>query len=147
MTHYLSQKDQSAMLLENSPLVLEDGIHPDRLARMETLNTPRTPIRTSEIQQKKRAALEPRPPPLQPIVPDKVPLPKGEEDRLALSNLPSEQLEKEVIREKRRKAAERKAFRLKQKSGKEDRRVARDEKRRVYRKNQLVWKSIKGVIS
>ena len=49
-----------------------------------------------------------------------------------------------MIREKRREAAARKALRVKQQSGKVERRMARDEKRRVYRGLKLEWGAIKG---
>ena len=140
-----SHEAQSTMLPQNSPLTLDNGFHPDRLARIEAMKTQQAPIRLSKSQQKKRAAAEPRPPPPKPIIPESVPIPEGEEDWLALWDLSDEQLERRVIKEKRRKAAERKALRVKQKSGKAERRVARDEKRKVYRDIKLVWKSIKGM--
>ena len=98
----------------------------------------------SKTQQKKLAALEPRAPPPKPIIPDGVAIPEGEENWLALWDLPDSELERRVIRAKRRKAAARKALRLKQQSGKAERRAARDEKRKVYRDLKLTWKLIKG---
>ena len=50
-----------------------------------------------------------------------------------------------VIRELEIKAAERKGAGAKQKEGKAERRVAGDEKRKVYRKMKLTWETIKGM--
>ncbi|KAF6223787.1 hypothetical protein HO173_013213 [Letharia columbiana] len=126
----------------NSP-ALRNGINPDRLTYIEAVASQRPPSRLSKTQQKKRAALEPRPPPPKPTIPEGVSIPEGEENWLELWDLPDDQLERRVLRKKKRKAAERKALRLKQKSGKAERRVARDEKRRVYRDIKLTWKAIK----
>ena len=125
---------------------LHNGINPDRLAHIEAVVSQRPPSRLSKTQQKKRAALEPRPPPPKPTIPEGVSIPEGEENWLELWDLPDDQLERRVTREKKRKAAERKALRVKQKSGKGERRIARDEKRRVYRDIKLTWKAIKGMI-
>jgi hypothetical protein len=100
--------------------------------------------RLSKNQQKKLALLEERPPPPRPVIPNGIELPKGEENWLALWDLSDDELERRVIREKKRKAAERKALRQKQKEGKTERRAARDERRRVYREKKLEWKAIKG---
>ena len=126
---------------------LVNGPIPSHLAHVEAMTSPRVPIRLSKTQQKKRAALEPRPPPPRPIIPQDIPIPEGEENWLELWDLPDDQLERRVLRAKKRKAAERKALRVKQKSGKAERRVARDEKRKVYRDIKLTWKTIKGMYS
>lgn len=123
---------------------LVNGVNPDRLARMELGNAPK-PSRLSKTQLKKRAALEPRPPPPRPTIPENVTIPEAEENWVALWDLSDDQLERRVLREKKRKAAERKALRVKQKSGKAERRIARDEKRKVYRDIKLTWKAIKGI--
>ncbi|KAK4690711.1 hypothetical protein P7C71_g6144, partial [Lecanoromycetidae sp. Uapishka_2] len=120
-----------------------DNLNPDRLARIEGMKPQQPPSRLSKTQQKKRAALEPRPAPPKPVIPTNILLPEGEEDWLALWDLSDDQLERRVLREKKRKAAERKALRVKQKSGKAERRIARDEKRKVYREIKLTWKAIK----
>ena len=117
------------------------------LTYAEAMEPPEAPSRLSKTQQKKRAALEPRPPPPKPVIPQGVSLPVGEENWLAMWDLPDDQLERRVLRAKKRKAAERKALRLKQKHGKAERRVARDEKRKVYRDIKLTWKTIKGMYS
>jgi hypothetical protein len=101
--------------------------------------------RLSKNQQKKLALLEERPPPPKPVIPEGIELPKGEENWLALWDLSEDELERRMIREKKRKAAERKALREKQKEGKAERRAARDERRRVYREKKLEWKAIKGM--
>jgi hypothetical protein len=124
---------------------LQDGINPAKgdLAQVSSGNEIKTK-RLSNNQQKKLALLEERPPPLKPVIPDGIELPEGEENWLALWNLSDDELERRVIREKRRKAAERKALREKQKEGKAERRAARDERRKVYREKKLEWKAIKG---
>ena len=124
--------------------VLPNGMNPDRLTRLEAVNGPKPPRGLSNKQQKKRAALEPRPAPPKPTIPDHVLIPETEQNWLVLWDLPDEQLERRVLQEKRRKAAERKALRVKQESGKVERRIARDEKRRTYREMKLAWKDIKG---
>ena len=123
---------------------LQNGINPARLAQMDIGRSQQAPQKMSKTQQRKRAALEPRPPPPKPIIPEGVNIPDGEESWLSLWNLSDDQLERRVLREKKRKAAERKALRLKQKSGKAERRAARDEKRKVYRELKMTWKAIKG---
>ena len=120
-------------------------INPARLSQIEIVKPRAGPKGMSKTQQKKLALLEPRPPPPKPIIPDGISIPEGEEDWLALWDLADEQLERRVIRGKRRKAAERKALRTKQQSGKVERRAARDEKRKVYRELKMTWKTIKGI--
>ena len=111
---------------------------------IDAANPPKSAKVLSKKQQKKRSCLEPRPPPQKPTIPENIQIPDGEENWLALWDLSDDQLERRVLREKKRKAAERKALRVKQKSGKAERREARDEKRRVYREIKLTWKAIKG---
>lgn len=108
--------------------------------------SPDLPIKPgmSKRQQKRLALYAPRPVPPKPVIPEEIALPAGEENWLALWDLPDEDIERRLLREKRRKAGERKALRLKQQSGKAERRAARDEKRRVYRDIKLEWKAIKG---
>ena len=98
----------------------------------------------SKSQQKRLTKFEPRPPPPRPILPKGVSVPEGEENWIALWDLPDNELERRVLRAKKRAAAARKALRVKQKSGKVERRAARDEKRKVYRDLKLTWKTIKG---
>ena len=107
------------------------------------LDKKKAPTGMSKTQQKKLEALKPRPPPPKPVLPEGIFIPEGEENFLELWDLPDTELERRVLREKRRKAAARKALRIKQQSGKAERRMARDEKRRVYRDIKLVWKTIK----
>ncbi|KAL9131872.1 MAG: hypothetical protein Q9217_000318 [Psora testacea] len=121
-------------------IMVHNAIHPDRLARIE--GQPQTSYR-SKNQIKKMAKFEPRPPPPKPTIPEYISIPEGEENWLSLWDLDDEQLERRVIRDKKRRAAERKALRAKQQSGKAERRMARDEKRRVYRDVKLEWKAIK----
>ena len=139
-------EEKSSTAFGETPSILGTNLNPDRLARIEAFETQKPRNRLSKSQQKKRTALEPRPPPPKPVIPEHVQMPEGEVDWLGLWDLPDDQLERRVLREKRRKAAERKALRLKQKSGKAERRAARDEKRNVYRDIKLTWKSIKGSV-
>jgi len=125
--------------------VLQDGVNPARRGLIQVANENEIKAkRMSKNQQKKLALLEERPPPRKPVIPDGIELPEGEENWLALWNLSDDELERRIIREKKRKAAERKALREKQKEGKAERRAARDERRRVYREKKLEWKAIKG---
>jgi hypothetical protein len=113
------------------------NINPDRLAAIDRTQT------LSKTQQKKLAAYEPKPLPPKPVIPDSIPIPEGEENWVALWDIPDEEIERRIVRAKRKKASDRKALRVKQKSGKEERRAARDEKRKVYRDLKMTWKSIK----
>ena len=122
----------------------QNGLHPDRIGRVEGAGGQPLPRKMSKKQQKKLALYEPRPPPPRPVMPEGILIPEGEEYWLALWDLSEDQLERRVMREKKRKAAERKALRVRQQSGKAERRAARDEKRRIYREFKLEWKSIKG---
>lgn len=123
----------------------QDGINP---ARRHLIQVPHgsevKAKRLSKNQQKKLSLLEERPPPPKPMIPEGIKLPEGEENWLALWDLSDAELERRVIREKRGKAAERKALRERQKDGKAERRAARDERRRVYREKKLEWKAING---
>ena len=126
----------------NSETPDTDRLNPQRFLQME-LQKKERPRGLSKNQQRKLEALKPRPPPPKPIIPEHISLPPNEENFIALWDLSDTELERRVLREKRRKAAERKALRLKQKSGKAERRMARDEKRAVYRDIKLTWKTIK----
>ncbi|KAG7007121.1 hypothetical protein G7Y79_00011g030190 [Physcia stellaris] len=118
---------------------LQEGVN---YVQMELDKTKR-PQGMSKSQQKKLEALKPRPPPPKPVIPEGYSIPEGEENFLSLWDLSDTKIERRVLREKRRKAATRKALRQKQQSGKAERRMARDEKRRVYRDIKLSWKTIK----
>ena len=100
----------------------------------------------SKTPQREISAYKIRIPSSKPMIPSGIPLPEGEENWLALWDLPDEQLEQRIMREKKRKAAERKALRKEQRSGKAERRAARDEKRKVYRELKMEWKVIKGML-
>lgn len=129
---------------KDTDLDLLKGMNPERLKLMNLpMNAHTTGM--SKRQQKKLEALEPRPPPPKPIIPENIKIPEDEEDWLALWDLSDDQLERRVQRTKNTKAAARKAIRTKQKSGKVERRAARDEKRRVYRELKMTWKNIKGM--
>ena len=77
------------------------------------------------------------------MIPKGIKIPEGEEDWLSLWDLPDEELGRRLVREKRRKAAERKALRERQKADKTERRAARDERRWVYRDFKSEWKKTK----
>ena len=118
------------------------AINPERLSQIEGGGSSQ---HRSKSQLKKLAKFEPRPPPPRPTIPEHITPFEGEENWLSLWDLPDEDLERRVIREKRRRAAERKALRVRQQSGKVERRMARDEKRKVYRDLKEEWKTIKGM--
>jgi hypothetical protein len=122
---------------------LTDGVSSERQTLVSDSFKSQTK-RLSKSQQKKLAVLEERLPPPKPIIPDGIELPAGEENWLSLWDLSDDELERRVVREKKRRAAERKALRERQKEGKAERRAARDERRRVYREKKLEWKAIKG---
>lgn len=126
-----------------SPVAMD----PQRYLQMEIEK--KNPRRTgvSKTQQRKLEALKPKTEPPRPILPSHITLPEGEENFMALWDLTDTELERRVLREKRRKAAERKALRLKQQAGKAERRLARDEKRAVYRRIKETWKAIKEATS
>lgn len=132
--------DQHCDASSRELLLTRSGIHPQRLMQIDA-ERHNAPCKTQEIEV---VPLEPRLPPPRPVIPDFVSIPDGEKDWIQLWDLDDQQLEKRVIRERNRKAAERKALRLKQQDGKVERRASRDEKRRSYREIKLTWKSIKG---
>lgn len=123
---------------------IPNGMNPDRFARMNVAKSDLNTTGMSKTQLKKKAALAPRPPPPKPIIPEGISIPTGEENWLALWDLSDHQLESRVIKEKKKNAANRKTLRVKQQTGKVERRMARDEKRRVYREIRLTWKAING---
>ncbi len=144
-SHVAHHKDPTLVLGSNSLMNGENGEYPDRVSQREWISGQhQSTMKVSKKHQKKLALYEPRPPPPKPVIPEGTAIPEGEEDWLALWDLSEDQLERRVTKEKRRKAAERKALRVKQKSGKPERRAARDEKRKVYREFKLEWKTIKG---
>ena len=131
----------------------QDAINPARLAlighgerhgKLPSSDTAPPVSGRSKTQQRKLEALAPKPPPPKPIMPEDISLPQAEEHCLALWDLSDDQHDRREMCEKPRKAAERKALREAQKSGKRERRAARDEKRRVYREIKNEWKVIKG---
>ncbi|KAL8760240.1 MAG: hypothetical protein Q9184_003397 [Pyrenodesmia sp. 2 TL-2023] len=117
---------------DKSAVVQNGGFHSQQKSKKPTKG-----------QQKKEAALRPYNPPPKPQIPKGITVPDGEENWLELWDLPDNEIERRILRTKRRKAAERKALRVKQQSGKTERREARDEKRKIYRDIKLIWKSIK----
>ena len=123
---------------------VESRINPERRAQIDTGQHAQPGTKMSKSQQKKLAKFEPRPPPPKPVIPEGVQIPDGEENWLDLWDLPDVEVERRVLRARKRKAAARKALRVKQQSGKVERRAARDEKRKVYRDLKNTWKSIKG---
>ncbi|KAL8790547.1 MAG: hypothetical protein Q9213_000569 [Squamulea squamosa] len=112
-------------------------IYPGCIAQAEDSQPPKAP------QPLKHPGFQSRPRPPKPRIPDGISLPDGEQDWLVLWDLPDEDIERRIIRSKKGKAAERKALRNAQQSGKTERREARDEKRKVYRDIKLIWKLIR----
>ena len=139
---------QKGNAIQRESASIEDqasNINPARVAQISTAKPEDPSVRKmSKTQQRKLAKYEPRPPPPKPVLPEGISIPEGEENWIDLWDLPDEELERRVLRAKKRKAAARKALRVKQKSGKVERRAARDEKRKVYRDLKHTWKSIKG---
>jgi hypothetical protein len=152
--------EQNGELTEESP---EDGqvngvhapsnavtkhgnVNSDRIEMIESGMQQSLQARTlSKTQQKKQQAeLNPRPPPPKPIIPNGIEIPSDEEENwLELWDLDDNELERRVLRAKKQAARERKEFRQHQKSGKAERRAARDEKRRVYRDIKKSWQVIR----
>ncbi|KAL8995698.1 MAG: hypothetical protein Q9169_004631 [Polycauliona sp. 2 TL-2023] len=112
---------------------VKPNVHPERMSQIADNPTP----------QQQSLGLQPGACPSKPRIPDGISVPEGEENWLALWDLCDEEVEKRIMRAKKGKAAERKALRIMQQSGKSERREARDEKRKVYRDIKLIWKSIK----
>ena len=119
-----------------------DRLNPERMAILIESKMPqKRPQGLSKTQQKRMEQNAPRPPPPKPTIPEGIEIPEDEpEDWIKLWDLPDEELERRVVRAKRRAARERKELRMKQKAGKAERRAARDEKRRVYRDIKQSWK-------
>jgi hypothetical protein len=98
----------------------------------------------SKTQQRKAAQFEAKPPPPKPVIPEGIDPPSDEEENwLELWDLGDDEIERRVLRGKKRAAKARKDLRIKQKSGKAERRAARDEKRRVYREIKQSWKVVR----
>jgi hypothetical protein len=129
-----------------SIFTLQHGnVNNDRMQMIQSQNEQSSQTRTlSKNQQKKQAETAPRPPLPKPFIPDGIDVPSDEEENwLELWDLDNGELERRVLRAKKRAAAERKEFRQQQKSGKAERRAARDEKRRVYRDIKQSWQVIR----
>ncbi|KAL8631613.1 hypothetical protein Q9189_002619 [Teloschistes chrysophthalmus] len=94
-------------------------------------------------QQSKHAVRQDLPSSLKPRIPDGISIPDGEQDWLALWDISDEQIERRIMDQRKIKTAERKALRLKQQEGKDERREARDVKRKAYRDIKAIWRSIK----
>jgi hypothetical protein len=122
-----------------------DRLNPERMAILIESKMPQIrPPGLSKTQQKKMEQYSPRPPPPKPTIPEGVEIPEHEpENWIELWDLSDEELERRVMRAKKRAARERKELRIKQKSGKAERRAARDEKRRVYRDIKQSWKVVR----
>ena len=68
----------------------------------------------------------------------------GEQNWLALWDLPNEEIERRVLRSREEKLQNARYSKFAPQSGKGERREARDEKRRVYKDIKLVWEVIRG---
>ena len=137
---------QQAMQENGEDTAMDDAGATDASKPQPKQETPADVIaRTSGVsktQQRKLAKFEPRPPPPQPILPEGISVPDGEENFIELWDLPDGEVERRINREKRRKANTRKDLRKRQQAGKAERRLARDAKRKTYRDIKLVWKMI-----
>jgi hypothetical protein len=126
---------------------LVNGMNPQRQQLVQSSAQQPGPRQISKTHQRKLEALAPRPPPPKPTIPEGVSIPSDEEeDWISLWDLPDGELERRVVRAKKRAAAARKALRVKQKEGKAERRAARDEKRKVYRNLKEAWKVVRGTL-
>lgn len=126
---------------------LVNGMNPQRHQLVQKEAQQSGPRQISKTQQRKLEALAPRPPPPKPTIPEGIEIPSDEEeDWISLWDLPDGELERRVVRAKKRAAAARKALRVKQKEGKAERRAARDEKRKVYRELKEAWKVVRGTL-
>lgn len=126
--------------------ISQDHVHSDRIKNLIIGGAQVGSKGMSKTQEKKQMALESRPSPPKPTIPDNIPIPANEENWLSLWDLDSDRLERRLKQEKKRKAIARKALRSKQQSGKLERRLARDEKRAVYRDIKITWRSVKGTL-
>ncbi|MCJ1288361.1 hypothetical protein MMC26_007716 [Xylographa opegraphella] len=84
----------------------------------------------SKSQQRKFAKFEPQPPPPKPIIPKGIQILGSEENWLDLWDLPDVEIERRVLRARKRKAASRKALRAKQQSGKYTWKSIKEEEKR-----------------
>ena len=126
---------------------IADRLNPERMRLLidEKMNGNRhIPGQKSKTQMRKDAKFAPRDPPPKPFLPEGIDIPSDEEENwMELWDLPDTEIERRLIREKRRKARGRKELRIKQKEGKAERRAARDEKRRLYREIKESWKILR----
>lgn len=129
----------SALAFENA------NVNSDRMQMIESqLQQSSTASALSKNRQKKQSEAAPRPHLPKPVIPDGIDIPSDEEENwLELWDLGNGELERRILREKKRAARERKEFRQRQKSGKAERRAARDEKRRVYRDIKKSWQVVR----
>ncbi|KAI4136347.1 MAG: hypothetical protein LQ341_005665, partial [Variospora aurantia] len=141
------QEREAAKAIAGPTSLAHDEVAPGKdqnpIARSESFLSQSKLKKPSKAQQRRQAAFQPYAPPPKPRIPEGIPTPSGEENWLELWDLTDEQIERRILQAKRRKATERKALRIKQQSGKTERREARDEKRKIYRDIKLIWKSIK----
>ena len=126
----------------SKPALQHGHVNSDRMEIIESqLRQASQPL--SKNQQKKQAYLARSPLP-KPVIPDGIEIPSDEEENwLELWDLDNGELERRVLRAKNRAARERKELRQHQKSGRAERRAARDEKRRVYRDIKESWHVIR----
>lgn len=131
--------------LTSQPAMQHENVNSERIHMIESQKQQYPQTRTlSKNQQKKQAELAPRAPLPKPVIPEGIEIPSDEEENwLELWDLNNGELERRVLRAKKRAARERKEFRQQQKSGKAERRAARDEKRRVYRDIKQSWQVIR----
>jgi hypothetical protein len=138
-------------------VILEDGsvkskealaVFERRKAEKEALKTlapedvPKKGI-VSKTQQQKKARLEPRPPPLKPVIPGGITLPEGEVNFISMWDITDEQIQKRLSEEKRKKSSARSNLRREQKAQKKINKAMKLLKRQTENRGEK-WDQIEG---
>ncbi|KAL9589414.1 MAG: hypothetical protein Q9203_001801 [Teloschistes exilis] len=119
------------------------SIDRDCTARIEDAKGEHIQQMSRKSQHSKHAVRQDFPSSPKPRIPDGISIPDGEQDWLVLWDISDEQIERRIMDQRNTKTAERKALRLKQQEGKDERREARNVKRKAYRDIKAIWRSIK----
>jgi hypothetical protein len=123
---------------------IQAGFNPERASQIQGLvqEKPKK-AKISNKQLKRQAALQPRPPPPRPVLPERISLPEGEENFIALWDITDEEIHKRMSNEKRIKSAERKNLRRKQKEEKRFNQAMKLLKRQTENRGEK-WDPVKG---
>jgi hypothetical protein len=97
----------------------------------------------SKRQQQKQAALQPRPPPPRPVLPEGICLPEGEENWIAMWDITDEEIKKRLSEDKRRKSIARKNLRREQKAQKKINKAMKILKRQTENRGEK-WDPVEG---